>query len=79
MNLHIFDILYIYFIVIWFYYIPAQICVVSTGSPGDGIDNDCDGLVDEECCSDSKEPGTMGMMYLITLFELHVLTDIVWT
>ncbi|XP_045181541.2 uncharacterized protein LOC123540515 [Mercenaria mercenaria] len=34
-----------------------EICRLTTGYPGDGIDNDCDGLVDEEHCSDSKVPG----------------------
>jgi hypothetical protein len=33
---------------------------LTTGSPGDGIDNDCDGLIDEEHCSDSAVPGTIG-------------------
>ena len=37
-----------------------KVCILTTGSPGDGIDNDCDGLIDEEQCSDSKVPGTIG-------------------
>ncbi|XP_060598568.1 uncharacterized protein LOC132752266 [Ruditapes philippinarum] len=36
-----------------------QVCSLTTGSPGDGIDNDCDGLIDEEHCSDSAVPGTI--------------------
>ncbi|XP_060598566.1 uncharacterized protein LOC132752265 [Ruditapes philippinarum] len=35
-----------------------EICIVSNGTAGDGVDNDCDGLIDEEYCSDSREPGT---------------------
>ena len=32
------------------YYKP---CIISQGVPGDGLDNDCDGLIDEDiCCKD---------------------------
>ncbi|XP_045182188.2 uncharacterized protein LOC123540926 [Mercenaria mercenaria] len=36
-----------------------EVCTLTTGSPGDGVDNDCDGLIDEEQCSDSTAPGTI--------------------
>ena len=31
--------------------IRFQICVRSPGSMGDGADNDCDGLADEDTCT----------------------------
>lgn len=42
-------------------FVILQVCTLTTGTPGDGVDNDCDGLIDEEQCSDSITPGTVGM------------------
>jgi hypothetical protein len=42
---------------------------MSNGTAGDGIDNDCDGLIDEEYCSDSREPGTFGELILLKTIE----------
>lgn len=40
--------------------LPKQICTKTQGLPGDGVDNDCDGLIDEERCSDNLVPGFIG-------------------
>lgn len=29
----------------------SRTCVPSTSTPGDGLDNDCDGVIDEEACN----------------------------
>ncbi|CAL1542920.1 unnamed protein product [Lymnaea stagnalis] len=34
-------------------------CTLTQGSPGDAIDNDCDGRVDEDDCSTSTPPGNV--------------------
>ncbi|XP_052762126.1 uncharacterized protein LOC128204761 [Mya arenaria] len=36
-----------------------QVCVQTSGSVNDTIDNDCDGLADEESCSAYPEPGNI--------------------
>ncbi|KAL4229249.1 hypothetical protein ACF0H5_012289 [Mactra antiquata] len=36
-----------------------KFCVVTPSNPGDGLDNDCDDLIDEEDCSESIESGNI--------------------
>ncbi|KAK3596599.1 hypothetical protein CHS0354_020942 [Potamilus streckersoni] len=38
----------------------AKTCILSPGYPGDSIDNDCDGLKDEEFCFQDIVPGSIG-------------------
>jgi hypothetical protein len=33
------------------FFVSFQVCVPSPTVVGDGIDNDCDGLIDEELCT----------------------------
>jgi hypothetical protein len=37
-----------------------KVCTITKGVPGDNIDNDCDGLVDEEQCTVDIIPGEIG-------------------
>ncbi|KAJ8310521.1 hypothetical protein KUTeg_012386 [Tegillarca granosa] len=39
-----------------------QPCSTSTTEIGDGLDNDCDGLIDEELCPDGNGSGGGGSM-----------------
>ena len=34
--------------------IARQMCEASTGNPGDGLDNDCDGYIDEDDCTQAN-------------------------
>lgn len=41
-----------------------KFCEITLGSPGDEVDNDCDGLVDEEECATTITPGTIGQTFV---------------
>ncbi|XP_060584541.1 uncharacterized protein LOC132740615 [Ruditapes philippinarum] len=41
-------------------YTSKKVCTITKGVPGDNIDNDCDGLVDEEQCTVDIIPGEIG-------------------
>ena len=39
-----------------------KVCSLTKVSPGDNIDNDCDGLIDEEQCTQDIIPGVIGKL-----------------
>ena len=48
-------------------YFVCQPCEVTVNEKGDGLDNDCDGLVDEELCEDSIPEGPSLTSYTLCL------------